>query len=393
MQIPEAAPAMSIAILRGQQLDGAENQYPSSMNRKVDSKFVRQLPKVELHAHLSGSVSKQTLHKIWQRKRHHGACEDLEDPLIALQSMPNIYTFFGIFNSYIYKLLDDVVSIREAVLAVVDDFEQDGVVYLELRTTPRSIIAGNIDRRTYVRTVLAALEERVNLSATDSSIEVHLILSVDRTMTVAEAEEVLDLAIAFGPGSQHHIARQQRQGQSSPLVLGLDLCGNPMKGDVSTFSEIFIRAKDAGLRTTVHCAEVERSSTDAELYAILSWKPHRLGHVINVSSKVKEKIKDQGPALELCLSCNMITGMVKGTYAEHHLGQWLKEKNYLALSTDDVGVFESPLSNEYLLAAEHFKLARKDLIDLSRRANQAAFAGHARTDRYLDEYEISLQQG
>ena len=44
------------------------------------------------------------------------------------------------------------------------------------------------------------------------------------------------------------------------------------------------------------------------------------------------------------------------------------------MQTDDVGVFGSRLSNEYLLVAHAFKLNRFDCIDLCDRAVEVIFA-------------------
>lgn len=43
------------------------------------------------------------------------------------------------------------------------------------------------------------------------------------------------------------------------------------------------------------------------------------------------------------------------------------------MQTDDVGVFGSSLSNEYLLVAQAFYLSRHDLINLCDRAVEAIF--------------------
>lgn len=45
------------------------------------------------------------------------------------------------------------------------------------------------------------------------------------------------------------------------------------------------------------------------------------------------------------------------------------------LQTDDVGVFCSPLSEEYFLAARHFELGRRELVQLSERAIGSVFSG------------------
>lgn len=44
------------------------------------------------------------------------------------------------------------------------------------------------------------------------------------------------------------------------------------------------------------------------------------------------------------------------------------------MQTDDVGVFGSPLSNEYALIAEHFGLDSKEISELARGAIDITFA-------------------
>ena len=51
------------------------------------------------------------------------------------------------------------------------------------------------------------------------------------------------------------------------------------------------------------------------------------------------------------------------------------------MQTDDVGVFGSILSNEYLLVAHAFNLSRDDLIDLCDRAVDAIFGDEHQKQR------------
>lgn len=173
-------------------------------NLSVTAAFTQALPKVELHAHLSGSISRATLHTIWQKKKANPEDGDitLPDPAIALKpagTFPTILSFFQIFNDYIYNLVNDRESIAYATRSVVEDFQRDGVRYLELRTTPRHIPKAGISRQEYVGIVLKALtqyhEAQLASGAKDADlIEVHLILSIDRTMSVSEADEIISIA-------------------------------------------------------------------------------------------------------------------------------------------------------------------------------------------------------
>lgn len=201
-------------------------------------------------------------------------------------------------------MVNDQESLKYSTRSVVKDFADDGVVYLELRTTPRAMPTAGLSKAGYIQTVLdaIALAEQEN-----PTIHVRLILSMDRRNTLAEAEEVVRLCKKFMPSG----------------VVGIDLCGDPAQGDVSLFTPAVQAAKDAGLNVTIHFAEAECSASDAELDTIMSWYPDRLGHVIHVPERVKQLITSRkGIGLELCLSCNVHAKMIVGSFEAHHFGEW-----------------------------------------------------------------------
>lgn len=257
------------------------------------------------------------------------------------------------FSRYIYALCNDLTSLIYTTNSVLEDFQADGVVYLELRTTPRAIPSANITKDDYVQTVLDCIS---NFNAS-SSMKTNLILSIDRRNDVPTALQVVDLAIKFRDHG----------------VVGVDLCGDPAVGDVSIFQPAFAKAKQKNLKITIHFAEAPQSSTAKELWTLLSYNPGRIGHVIHVPDDVKEEIIRRKLGLELCLSCNVHAKMITGTYSDHHFGWWRETGCPIALSTDDVGVFGSTLSNEYALIAEHFNLDRKEICDLARGAIDTIF--------------------
>jgi len=197
---------------------------------------------------------------------------------------------------------------------VLQDFQDDGVVYVELRTTPRAILGEGVTKDDYVKTVLEILN--AHNDDANNTMRAFLILSIDRRNNIADAEEVVDLAIKY----------------QSAGVVGVDLCGDPAKGDIRMFGDSFARAKAAGLKITLHFAESENSSSDLELQTLLSWQPDRLGHVIHVKDEFKKTIEEHGIGVELCLSCNVHAKMITGTYSDHHFGTWRHSSVPVALS-------------------------------------------------------------
>jgi adenosine deaminase len=261
----------------------------------------------QLHAHLSGSISRRCLHDIWLQKRvkGNGKVEPaLQDPLIEMPEDKFDYdleTFFPLFSRYIYALCNDAASITYSTNSVLQAFQDDGVVYLELRTTPRAIPSADITKDDYVQLVLSCIS-----SFKSSTMKTKLILSVDRSNSAEEAMDVVKMALKY----------------RSRGVVGVDLCGNPAKGDVSIYREAFKKAKEEGLKITLHFAEAPQSSTDTELRTLLSYEPGRIGHVINVPDEIKEIIIARKIGLELCLSCNVHARMITGSFGDHHFGYW-----------------------------------------------------------------------
>ncbi|CEO59433.1 hypothetical protein PMG11_04108 [Penicillium brasilianum] len=331
----------------------------------VDSDFTRALPKIEVHAHLSGSISRQCLHEIWKRKKLKDPNFPIEDPLMLMPPGKVDYTlqtFFQVFSKLIYQLCNDLESLVYATNSVLESFLNDGVRYLELRTIPRASPTSNITRETYLTTILDTIAQ----FHSKDKMSVYLILALDRgNTTPTEAMEIIDLAIA-----------NKARG-----VVGVDLCGNPTKGDVTIYRDAFARAKANGLGITLHFAETPVSGDVRELEALLSFQPDRLGHVIHVPADVKRVIAKRRIGLELCISCNVHAKLIEGGFLDHHFGEWRGQECPIALCTDDVGFFCSPVSNEYLLAAEYFGVNRAEMLGMCEKSVDMIFGGEQEKKR------------
>lgn len=222
-------------------------------------------------------------------------------------------SFFQVFSKLIYQLCNDLESLAYATNSVLEDFHNDGVRYLELRIIPRASPESNITQEEYLATVLDTIQR---FKARTQEMSVFLILALDRGNTTAtEAMRIIDLAITNKPRG----------------VVGVDLCGNPTQGDVTIYRDAFTRAKAHGLGITLHFAETPASGNPAELAALLSFQPDRVGHVIHVPDEVKKEIVRRRLGLELCMSCNVHAKLIEGDFLDHHFGEWRHEECPIAL--------------------------------------------------------------
>ncbi|KAK6533474.1 hypothetical protein TWF694_002413 [Orbilia ellipsospora] len=335
-----------------------------------DQDFCERLPKLELHAHLTGSIRRETLGEIWRKRKEQEPDFDLEDPLVAMPPGKvdfDLTSFFPLFSKYTYNLVNSEWSVEYATKQVLQDFESDGVVYLELRTIPRAFEETGLTKEGYVQTILKAIK-----SFNSEKMHTRLILAIDRQNTPPEAMNTVELAIKY----------RDEEG----LVVGVDLCGNPAAGDVRIFRDAFKKAKANGLGITLHFAEIERQPIKDELDILLSFQPDRLGHAIHTSEKVLREIRSRKLCIELCLSCNVYAKMLpcrhdNGSFLDHHFKYWWRTDCPVALGTDDIGVFLSSLSNEHYLASQHFRVNKYELWHLPFYSIDAIFGDHIEKER------------
>ncbi|KAI8393651.1 uncharacterized protein BYT42DRAFT_551783 [Radiomyces spectabilis] len=306
--------------------------------------FCKKLPKIELHAHINGSISPQTMKELVKRKK--ATKPELADFSIP-EGLEYITDFFPLFK-FIYQLTDDEESVRLVTRRTIDEFAEDGVRYLELRSTPRANPETGMTKESYVASVLSVVNEP------RQNIRVKLIISIDRRNTLEEAQEVVDLAIKF-----------RDQG-----IVGIDLCGDVMVGSFDKLKPAFERAKAEHFKITLHFNEVKENIPEAP--SMLSVNPDRLGHATLLDDASRETIyKNQCP-IEVCMTSNVLCKTVS-SYEAHHVKDLLKQGHPFVLCTDDKGVFFSELSNEYAKAGVAFDMTREQLFQASFQAIDAIF--------------------
>lgn len=210
--------------------------------------FTRRLPKLELHAHLNGSIRRSTLLAL--------ASSHSIDPSHAQiltrwpSTLSEAFSVFSVIHSCVTTLSD----VERIAFEVGEDLEADGVIYAEIRTTPRGMEGGGSEG--YVEAVLRGF---ARYSAGEGTrVVLRLILSIDRSKhSAGDAMDIVQLA-----------AKYRSEG-----VVGIDLSGDPTKGQFETFLPALHRARSVGLKITLHAGEVPH--TNPEMSTMLDFNPDR----------------------------------------------------------------------------------------------------------------------
>lgn len=146
------------------------------------------LPKVELHAHLNGSIRSTTVAELAEAAGvDKSLLRDIHDDNRDLAAC------FRVF-SVIHKLVRTAEVLERIAFEVVEDFARENVVYVELRTTPRAVPETGLTEEGYVEAVLAGIRRALRQYA--DRIDAMLILSVNRTMSLCVPRRVSSFARA-----------------------------------------------------------------------------------------------------------------------------------------------------------------------------------------------------
>jgi adenosine deaminase len=315
--------------------------------------WIKTLAKAELHCHLNGSVRPSTMAELGG------------DATTSTDVVHTIEDAFRVFKK-VYSVITTEAVLRRIVRETLEDARADNVVYLELRTTPR-VLLDISTRREYVEVVIDEISKfhalntsRPLVAFPEGTIAVRLILTIDRSKSLEDADETISMASAF-----------------RDVVVGIDFAGNPTIGSFSTFKDVFKRATSEGLFTTVHTSEI--TGVGAETDAILEFRPDRVGHFLFPTEAQVDKLVKSGIMIESCPSSNMcaITGKNPTDMCldgHNTLGKFLHMGHpIVSINTDDPGVFGKNLSDELFAVAKTFALKEHEVRQLIRSSGEHAF--------------------
>lgn len=294
--------------------------------------FYKDLPKVELHRHLEGSLRLQTMEELAVQFQLPISGNNTLRQFVQVQknetySMANFLSKFKTLR--LFYLSPEVIA-RFAYEAV-EDAARDGVRYMELLFTPAALAAARGYSLPEVMDWTAAAVQKANRAL---GIQTYLIASVNRHEDPSIAEKVASLAV-------------ERKDRG---IIGLNLAGNESEFPADPFISIFRRVKESGLAVTIHAGEWNGAQNVRQ--AIEELNADRIGHGIRVldDPRVVTLARERNTPFEVCLTSNYQTGAVQNIQT-HPLIRMLEAGLNVTLNSDDPSISGITLSDEYALAA------------------------------------------
>ena len=312
------------------------------------------LPKAEIHLHLEGSIRTATIIDIAREYNLSLPAYEVEalDPHVKvydqLQSLGAVLEAFAIFQNSIAS----PAAVERITYELCEDAHRQNIKLLEIRFSPDWAFSGhNLDWDAALEGILRAKAR----AEAGFDMAIGLIAISSRSLGVASCKKTVDWAIRW-----------------RDVIHGIDLADSEAEHPVREFVKPVFRAKDAGLKVTVHSGEDTPASAVVDTIQAIS--PDRIGHGIHIIEDMSavELVKQQGITLEVNPWSNYLTNSVK-RIEEHPLKRLFDLGVKVTINSDDPEVLETNLNNEYRIAHEILGMSMDEIATCNRYALEASF--------------------
>jgi aminodeoxyfutalosine deaminase len=322
----------------------------TSTPRRNGSAWLRSLPKAELHLHLEGTVSPETLVELSQR--HEG--EKLT--LARARALYRYTDFTGFLMAFkaVSEHLRTAADYELITYRMLERLAAQGVVHAEVMVSVGVVYYW---RRIEFEPLFAGMEAARVRAERQFGITLYWIFDAVRH---------------FGPEEAARVFRKAAElRRESPSIVGIGIGGDERRTGAEPFRELFREAQEAGLHLTAHAGETVGPES---IWAALNIGAERIGHGLSaqLDPDLMDVLAERQVPIEVCVTSNLRTGSCP-SLQEHPVRRYFDAGLMVTLNSDDPALFLSDLQNEYRLAHEAFGFTEEHLRELAANSIEASF--------------------
>ena len=314
-----------------------------------------ELPKIDLHCHLDGSLRPQTvidLAKECDIEIPSSNVDEIKDMMVAPASCPNLQEYLARFSLPV-KVMQTEMSLERISFELFEDAARENVKYLEVRFAPQLHTQDGLNYQQIIESVVRGMKK-----AEDKyDIKGNYILSAVRFLPSDTINDVIDAGIPFiGHG-----------------VAAFDLAGNEDDGFCEKYVSHAQYAKEKGYRITIHAGEQGCGQNVLDAIELLG--AERIGHGVAIQShdSAYDRVREDLVGLETCPSSNVQTKAVD-ELREHPLIDFYQDNLAITINTDNRTVSNTTMTKEVEKVMEMFKLSMDDYKTIYRSSVEQSFA-------------------
>ena len=311
------------------------------------------LPKVELHCHLDGSLSREFVEK--RLGRQVGKEElSVSNDCTSLAEYLEKFDLPG-------QCLQDEEGLEEAGYDVLRSMKQENVIYSEIRFAPLLSETDDMNCNKVIEAVLRGLER-------------------------GKKEFGIDFGLIVCAMRHHSEEMNWRMIRTAREYLGSGVCAADLAGaeslyPMSEFMELFKKTKALGMPFTLHageCGSVQNILDSVETGA------GRIGHGIAMRghADIQKELQKKGIGIEMCPISNLQTKAVEST-KDYPMREFLNTGLKVTVNTDNRTVSNTTLTKELEFIQKNYRITDEEIHLMMRNAVDVAFADDAVKERML----------
>lgn len=316
--------------------------------------FIRDLPKVELHLHVEGTLEPELMLALADRNH-------VDLPFASADDVRAAYEFDSL-QSFL-----DLYYLGASVLRTERDFydltwayimraQRDNVQHAEIFFDPQTHTARGVPFDTVVTGIEGALTDaELQLGITSQ-----LIMCFLRDRPPEEAMATLEMALPF-----------------QEWIIGVGLDSAEMGNPPERFGEVFARARAEGFRAVAHAGEEGPPEYIAQ--ALDTLHAERIDHGVRCveDDALVARLRRAKVPLTVCPLSN-VKLRVFADLASHSLKRLLELGLRATINSDDPAYFGGYIADNFVAAHRALALTRDEIVLLASNAVEAAFVDDPR---------------
>ena len=287
--------------------------------------------------------------------------------------------FFGAHWQRLGDLTANPFLIGELLAKNIIAFAAEGLLYLEPQINSfgyRSPSGTTISSQEAVKLFSQRIQQE---DVVETGVTVRFQQSILRFLP--EAEDLLRSAYEVVSNNDLYVAVNMVGREDNDK-------GHPLRF-LSTLRDL--RRSYSGVRLSIHGGEVDEPNYHVRDTILLG--AERIGHGLNlITDPETMRLMRHGPYLvEINLISNLLLEYVSD-YDAHPFPEYLRTGIPVALSTDDRGMWDSTMTDEFFVAVKEFNLTWEEIKQLSRNSLKFAFVHEKKKTTLIDLYERNIEK-
>jgi len=315
--------------------------------------FIHQLPKVELHLHIEGTLEPEMMFQLAQRNQIDLPFATPQEVKAAYE-FTNLQSFLDIYYQGANVLIEEQ-DFYDLTWAYLLKCQQDNVIHTEIFFDPQTHTARGI----HFDTVIAGIDRAMKDGLEQLGITSRIIMCFLRHLDEESAFEVLEMALPH-----------------KDKIIGVGLDSSELGHPPEKFERVFSKARDEGFLTVAHAGEEGPVSNIYNSLELLNVS--RIDHGVRCADdeQLVALLAESKMPLTVCPLSNTKL-KVFDEMRDHNIVELLRRGLCVTINSDDPAYFGGYMTDNFRAVAESHALSREELALFTRNAIDASFVSEA----------------